>query len=117
LFHFSFLVLGQSVGFSGRVISPTQGRYLTQTQNKHKPTSMSRVEFDLTIPVFERAETVHDLDRAATVIGISVIGHGDIIESLVLKFNESPSIDLKGTIIGTDKRTCTPVLSLTQSFL
>jgi hypothetical protein len=30
---------------------------------------MSRVGFELTIPVFERAETVRALDRAATVIG------------------------------------------------
>jgi hypothetical protein len=32
-------------------------------------TSMPRVGFEPTIPVFERAKTVHALDRAATVIG------------------------------------------------
>jgi hypothetical protein len=30
---------------------------------------MLRVGFEHTIPVFERAKTVHVLDRAATVIG------------------------------------------------
>jgi hypothetical protein len=30
---------------------------------------MPRVEFEPMIPVFERAKTVHALDRAATVIG------------------------------------------------
>jgi hypothetical protein len=30
---------------------------------------MPRVEFEPTIPVFERAKTVHALDRAATVVG------------------------------------------------
>jgi hypothetical protein len=32
---------------------------------------MPLVGFELTSPVFERAETVHALDRAATVIGLS----------------------------------------------
>jgi hypothetical protein len=31
---------------------------------------MPQVVFELVIPVFERAKTVHALDRAATVIGI-----------------------------------------------
>jgi hypothetical protein len=31
-----FLHLRHSVGLLGRVISPSQGRYLTQTQNKHR---------------------------------------------------------------------------------
>jgi hypothetical protein len=33
---------------------------------------MPRVEFEPTIPAFERAKAVHALDRAATVIGDSV---------------------------------------------
>jgi hypothetical protein len=41
----------------------------TQTQNKHTQTSMPRVGFEPTIPAFERANTVHALDRAVTVIG------------------------------------------------
>jgi hypothetical protein len=71
---FSFLIYTQSVGLLGRGISPSQGRYLhrtTQTQNKRTQTSMPRVGFELTIPVFEQEKTVHDLDRAATVIGLS----------------------------------------------
>jgi hypothetical protein len=50
------------------VISPSQGRYLAQTQNKHKQASTPRVGFEPTIPEFERAKTVHALDRATTVI-------------------------------------------------
>jgi hypothetical protein len=46
---------------------PTHGT--TQTQNKHIQTSMPLVGFEPTIPAFERAKTVHALDRAATVIG------------------------------------------------
>jgi hypothetical protein len=41
----------------------------TQTQNKHRQTSMSRVGFETTIPVFERTKTVHASGRAASVIG------------------------------------------------
>jgi hypothetical protein len=33
---------------------------------------MPRLGFEPTIPVFERAETVHALDRAATVTGIQM---------------------------------------------
>jgi hypothetical protein len=38
-------------------------------QNKRTQTSMPRVGFKPTIPVFERPETVHASDRAATAIG------------------------------------------------
>jgi hypothetical protein len=65
-----FLNLRHSVGLLGRVISPSQGRYLTQTQNNHRQTSMPRVGFEPTIPAFERAKTVHALDRAASTIGM-----------------------------------------------
>jgi hypothetical protein len=68
---FSFLVTTQSVGLLGRGISPSQGRYLHTQQHKHKrtQTSVPRVGFEPTIPVFERAKTVHASDRAATLIG------------------------------------------------
>jgi hypothetical protein len=65
--HFS-----QSVGLLGRVISPSQGRYLNTGQHKHRinactqQTSMAWVGFKPTIPAFERAKIVHALDRAAT---------------------------------------------------
>jgi hypothetical protein len=43
----------------------------TQTQNKRTQYrhSIPLVGFEPTIPAFERAKTVHALDRAATVIG------------------------------------------------
>jgi hypothetical protein len=41
----------------------------TYTQNKRTQTSMPRVGFEPTTPVFERAKTVHALGRAVTVIG------------------------------------------------
>jgi hypothetical protein len=43
-----------------------------QTQNKRTKTSMPRLGLEPTTPVFERAKTVHALDRAATVIGFNV---------------------------------------------
>jgi hypothetical protein len=39
------------------------------TQNKRTQTSMSWLGFQTTIPVFERAKTVHAFDGAATVFG------------------------------------------------
>jgi hypothetical protein len=39
------------------------------TNTEVTQTSMSRVGFESTIPVFERAKIFHALDRAATVIG------------------------------------------------
>jgi hypothetical protein len=45
----------------------------TQTKNKPTQSSMPRVGFESTIPAFERAQTVHALDRAATVIGLFMI--------------------------------------------
>jgi hypothetical protein len=38
---------------------------------KRGQTSMNRVRFESTIPVFERVKLFHALDRAATVIGIT----------------------------------------------
>jgi hypothetical protein len=69
-----FLNLRYLAGLRGRGISPSQGRYLTQSQNKQ--TSMPRVGIETTIPVFERAKTVYALDRAATVIGHWILLHG-----------------------------------------
>jgi hypothetical protein len=69
---FRFLIYAQSVGLLGRGISPSQSRYLhieQHKQNKRTHTSMPRVGFEPTIPVFERAKTVHALDREATVFG------------------------------------------------
>jgi hypothetical protein len=57
----------QTVRSLGRGISPSQGT--TQTQNKRTQISMPQMRFEPTIPLFERAKTVHALDRAATVTG------------------------------------------------
>jgi hypothetical protein len=46
------------------VARPLPTHRTTQTQ-----TSMSQVGFELTIPLFERAKTVHAIDHAATAIG------------------------------------------------
>jgi hypothetical protein len=67
---FSFFIYTQSVGLLGRGISPPQGHYLhakkkIQTHNKRTQTSTPRVEFEPTIPAFQRAKTLHAVDRAA----------------------------------------------------
>jgi hypothetical protein len=66
LFHFSFLILGQSVGLPGRgdqsVARPLLAHRTTQTQNKRTQTSMPWVGLKPIIPAFERAKTVHALD-------------------------------------------------------
>jgi hypothetical protein len=69
---FSFLIYTQSVGLlgrgSGRLKATLPAHRTTQTQNKREQTSMPSVVLEPTTSVFERAKTVHDLDRAATVI-------------------------------------------------
>jgi hypothetical protein len=70
---FSFLIYTQFVGLLGRGISPSQGRYLhteQHKQNKRTQTSMCRVGYEPTTPVFERAKAIHTSDRAANVVGI-----------------------------------------------
>jgi hypothetical protein len=48
---------------------PTQGT--TKPQKKRTQTSMPWVGFEPTIPVFERAKTVHALDRADTEVYVT----------------------------------------------
>jgi hypothetical protein len=70
---FSFLIHTPLRGLLGRGIRRSQGRYLhteRHKQSKRTQTSMPRVELEPTIPVFEKAKTVHALDRAAIVIGV-----------------------------------------------
>jgi hypothetical protein len=55
-----------------REISQSQGRYLhtgQHKQNKRTQISMLQMGFEPTIPVFERAKTVHASDPVATGIG------------------------------------------------
>jgi hypothetical protein len=64
----------QLVRLLGRVISPSQGRYLhtgQHKQNKRTQTSRPWFGFEPTTPEFYRAKTVHVSDRRATVIGMS----------------------------------------------
>jgi hypothetical protein len=51
------------------VARPLPEHRTAQTQNEHRRTYILRVGFEHTIPAFERAKTVHALDRGATVIG------------------------------------------------
>jgi hypothetical protein len=53
------------------VARPLPAYRTTQTQNKRIHISMLWVGFEPTIPAFERANIVHALDRAATLIGNS----------------------------------------------
>jgi hypothetical protein len=46
----------------------------TQTKNKRTQTSLPQVGFETTVPVFERAKTVHVLEGGATVIGSHTSG-------------------------------------------
>jgi hypothetical protein len=50
------------------VARPPPTHRTTHTRNKRTQTSMPCVRFEPTIPAFERAKTVHALDRAASVI-------------------------------------------------
>jgi hypothetical protein len=56
-------------GGSARRKAATWTHRTAQTHSKRIQTSMPQVGFEPTIPVFERAKTVHALDRAANVIG------------------------------------------------
>jgi hypothetical protein len=51
------------------VVRPLPKHGAAQTQYKRTQTSMPQVGFESTIPVLERAKTVHASDRAANVIG------------------------------------------------
>jgi hypothetical protein len=70
---FSFLILyivGRTPWRGDQTVArPVPTKRTTQTQNKRTQTSMSWVGFELTIPAFERAKTVHALYRVATMIG------------------------------------------------
>jgi hypothetical protein len=70
---FSFLILytaGRTPWVGDQPVArPLPTCRTTQTQNKRTQTSMPRVGFEPTTPVFDRAKMVHVLDRAATMIG------------------------------------------------
>jgi hypothetical protein len=70
---FSFLILytvGRAPWTGDQLVArPLPTHRTTQTQNKRMQTSMPRLGLEPTTPVFERAKTVHALDRTATVSG------------------------------------------------
>jgi hypothetical protein len=74
---FSFPILWKVCGtpWTGDqpVAKPLPTHRTTQTQNKRTQTSLPRVGFEPTTPVFERTKTVHALDRADTVIGSTAV--------------------------------------------
>jgi hypothetical protein len=96
LVSLKFLNLRQSVGLLGRGISPSQGHYVTQTQNKHKQTLMPWVGFEHTIPVFERAKIFHAFDRAAIVVGTPIIEEFKCAKNALGKYVCSIDLLLKG---------------------
>jgi hypothetical protein len=53
---------------------PLSAYWAAQTQNKCTQPSMSQVGFELTIPVFQRAKTVHAFNSAASVSAHRVTG-------------------------------------------
>jgi hypothetical protein len=69
---FTIYIWNKPVIIAARSVTrPLPTHRTTQTQNKRAQISMSWVGFEPTIPVFQRAKTVHALDRAATVIASS----------------------------------------------
>jgi hypothetical protein len=73
---FSFLVfytVGRTLWTGDHTVArPLPAHRTAETQNKNTQTSMPHAGFEPTIPVFQRAKTVHALDRAATGINESV---------------------------------------------
>jgi hypothetical protein len=79
--HFS-----QTVGLIGRVISPSQGRYVNTGQHKqnkriHTHTHTPNIHEWDSFPASERVKTVHALDRAAPVTGRRCV-YGGVVTGL-----------------------------------
>jgi hypothetical protein len=97
------MIIWQTVGLLGRVLSSPQGLYLNTGQHKHRintytyPTSMPCVGFEPTIPASERAKTVDALDRSATGTGFPII---------------TPTDDSSSKCISTSLPTFLTILSL-----
>jgi hypothetical protein len=95
--HFS-----QTVELLGQMISPSQCRYLSTRQHKHRinaytyQTFMSWVGIEPTIPASKRAKTFHVLDRAAAVTGKMCWISGSYEEFKVI--NTTPTIQLEGEV-------------------
>jgi hypothetical protein len=76
---FSFLILytvDRTPWIGDQLVTrPLPTHRATQTQNKRTQASMPRVGFEPTIPAFERAKTVHAIDRPVSVIGKDAYVH------------------------------------------
>jgi hypothetical protein len=81
-FSFSLVCTVSRTPWTGdqSVTRPLTTHTRTQTQNKRTQTSISRVRFERTIPVIERAKTVHALHRASTVVDMQVYYQQQILK-------------------------------------
>jgi hypothetical protein len=80
--YFSFLIFLHCRQDSLGGDQPSQGRYLhtgQHKQNEGTQTSTPQMGFEPTIPVFERAKTIHAVDLAAVVIGPYKITHKIVV--------------------------------------
>jgi hypothetical protein len=93
---FSFLIIytaGRTPSTGDQhVARPLHTHRTTQTENKRTQTSMSRVGFEPTIPVFEREKTIHALDRAATVIGSELLYKNNFVAINSLAGHIAPTV-------------------------
>jgi hypothetical protein len=91
-----FLNVGHLVALRGRVISPSQGRYLTQSQNKHRHPCLEWDSNPRYQHSSERKQFMPYLYRAATVIKYDIFALKEIkfcLESVFFfscKFNDVP---------------------------
>jgi hypothetical protein len=68
---FQFINLRQSIGLLDG--GSARRKAATYTQNKRIQTSVLSVGFELTIQAFERAKTIHALDRTANVLSLDAV--------------------------------------------
>jgi hypothetical protein len=83
LFQFFYFLHSRYDSLEGdkSVARPEPAHRTAQTQNKRKEASMPQVGFEPTIPLFERAKTVHALDRTTTVIGVEFFSLDKLVQS------------------------------------
>jgi hypothetical protein len=77
------------------VANPLPTHRTTQTQNKRTETSIPRVGFEPTIQVFDRAKTVHALERAVAVTGYYGVrtGQWNAAVMVIVMIISSKSVD------------------------
>jgi hypothetical protein len=69
------------------ITRPLPTQRTTQTQNKNTQTSLPRMGFEPTTPVFERAKTVHALERAVTVI--ELLRYSNLLQTEICCFTNN----------------------------